>query len=115
MSDAKWNVLYFEEWVKKEELDLIRGHKVDNVFTQPLKPWARTGGKAVQIQLDGTGELNASYIQEIPPGGELAPQRHMYEEMIFILKGRGACSRSRSTPGTSTSTAPGASRRVISR
>ena len=92
MSDAKWNVLYFEEWVKKEELDLIRGHKVDNVFTQPLKPWARTGGKAVQIQLDGTGELNASYIQEIPPGGELAPQRHMYEEMIFILKGRGSTS-----------------------
>ena len=62
MSESKWNVLYFEEWVKKEGLDLIRGHKVEDVFTQPLKPWARTGGKAVQIQLEGTGELNASYM-----------------------------------------------------
>jgi len=69
MAEQQWNRLYFDEWVEKEGLDLIRGHKVDNVFTQPLKPWARTGGSAVQIQLDGTGELNASYICEIPAGG----------------------------------------------
>jgi len=44
MAEQQWNRLYFDEWVEKEGLDLIRGHKVDNVFTQPLKPWARTGG-----------------------------------------------------------------------
>ena len=44
MAEMKWNCLYFDEWVKGEGLDLIRGHKVDDVFTQPLKPWARTGG-----------------------------------------------------------------------
>ena len=60
MAEVKWNCLYFDEWVKGEGLDLIRGHKVDDVFTQPLKPWARTGGNAVQIQLHGTGELNAA-------------------------------------------------------
>lgn len=92
MTEQKWNVLYFEEWVKKEGLELIRGYKVDNVFTQPLRPWARTGGRAVEIQLEGTGELNAAYIQEIPPGKELSPQRHLYEEMIFILGGRGSTS-----------------------
>lgn len=64
MAEQKWNVLYFEEWVKKEGLELIRGYKVDNVFIQPLRPWARTGGHAVQIQLEGTGELNAAYIKE---------------------------------------------------
>ncbi len=92
MAEQQWNRLYFDEWVKKEGLDLIRGHKVDNVFTQPLKPWARTGGSAVQIQLDGTGELNAAYICEIPAGGELKPQRHVYEEMIFVLRGSGSTS-----------------------
>ena len=40
MAEMKWNCLYFDEWVKREGLDLIRGHKVEDVFTQPLKPWA---------------------------------------------------------------------------
>ena len=90
MAEMKWNCLFYDEWVKKEGLDLIRGHKIDDVFTQPLKPWARTGGNAVQIQLQGTGELNAAYICEIPPKKELSPQKHMYEEMVFILTGQGS-------------------------
>jgi len=92
MAEVKWNCLYFDEWVKKEGLDLIRGTKIDNVYTQPLKPWARTGGKAVQIQLVGTGEMNSAYICEIPAAGELKPQKHLYEEMIFVLSGRGSTS-----------------------
>lgn len=92
MSDVKWNVLYFEEWVKKEGLDLIRGYKVDNLYTQPLKPWARIGGKAAMIMLDGCGEIDAAYVCEIPAGGQLKSQKHLYEEMVFVLKGRGSTS-----------------------
>jgi quercetin dioxygenase-like cupin family protein len=90
MAEVKWNCLYYDEWVKREGLDLIRGYKIDDVFTQPLKPWARTGGYAAHIQLQGTGELNSAYICEIPAKGELKPQKHMYEEMVFILSGRGS-------------------------
>lgn len=90
MAEPQWNSFYFEEWVQKEGLDLIRGPKLDNVFTQPLKPWPRRGGYGVQIQLDGTGEVNAAYICEIPPGNELKPERHLYEELIYVLKGSGS-------------------------
>ncbi|NIO08127.1 MAG: hypothetical protein GTO40_09055, partial [Deltaproteobacteria bacterium] len=55
MAAPRWNVLYFEDWVEREGLDLIRGTVVKNVYTQPLKPWKRTGGTGVMIQLDGTG------------------------------------------------------------
>jgi uncharacterized RmlC-like cupin family protein len=88
--EPQWYRLYFDEWVARDGLDLIKGAKVDDVFTMPLKPWARTGGNAVQIQLDGTGDLNAAYVQEIPPGKHLAPMRHVYEEMVYVLGGRGA-------------------------
>jgi quercetin dioxygenase-like cupin family protein len=88
----QWNRLYFDEWVAREGLDLIRGYKVDDVYTVPLKPWARRGGYGVQIQLDGTGEMNAAYVCEIPPGQQLAPERHVYEEIIYVLKGRGSTS-----------------------
>jgi mannose-6-phosphate isomerase-like protein (cupin superfamily) len=86
----QWNRLYFDEWVAREGLDLIRGYKVDNVYTVPLKPWARVGGNAVHIQLEGTGELNSAYVCEIPPGKQLHPQRHLYEELTFVLSGRGS-------------------------
>jgi quercetin dioxygenase-like cupin family protein len=86
----QWNRLYFDEWVAREGLDLMRGTRVENVYTVPLKPWARTGGPAVQIMLDGTGEQNAAYVQEIPPGKELAPQKHLYEELVYVLAGRGS-------------------------
>jgi quercetin dioxygenase-like cupin family protein len=92
MAERRWHQLYFEEWVAREGLDLIGGHRIENVYALPLKDWERTGGKAVQIQLDGTGELNAAYVQEIAPGGQLKPQRHLYEELIYVLTGRGATS-----------------------
>jgi len=118
MAAPRWNVLFFEDWVEREGLDLIRGTIVKNVYTQPLKPWKRTGGSGVMIQLDGTGDLDAAYICEIPLGGELNPEKHFYEDLIFVLKGRTtlsgrkvACSRSRSMPGISILMARGTSPR----
>jgi quercetin dioxygenase-like cupin family protein len=92
MAERRWHSLYFDEWVAREGLDLIRGWKVEDVYTVPLKYWARTGGNAVQIQLDGTGELNAACVCEIPPGKDLAPMRHLYEELVYVLSGRGSTS-----------------------
>jgi uncharacterized RmlC-like cupin family protein len=89
---AKWNSLYFREWVAREGLDLIGGYKVDDIYTVPLKPWARNGGNAVWIELDGTGDMDAALVCEIPPGKELAPQRHLYEALVYVLSGRGITS-----------------------
>ena len=46
-----WHRLYFDDWVEREGLELIKGHKVENVFTQPLRSWRRTGALAVQPSL----------------------------------------------------------------
>ncbi len=92
MADLQWNSLYYDEWVRREGLDLIRGNAVKDVFSEPLKPWARVGGSAVHVQLQGSGDLNAACICEIPAGGKLEPQRHMYEELTYILNGNGSTS-----------------------
>src|SRR5688572_24045867 len=92
MAEQQWHRLYFDEWVANEGLDLIRGFAVDDVYTVPLKRWARTGGHAVQIQLDGTGDQNAAYVCEIPPGKHLEPIKHLYEEVVYVLSGRGSTS-----------------------
>lgn len=84
------NRFWYDSWVEREGLDLIRAIKVKDVYTVPLKPWPRTGSKATHIMLEGTGDLNAAYVCEIAPGTATEPLRHMYEELVYILKGRGS-------------------------
>ena len=63
---------------------------VPDVTGLPREPWARTGGKGTFIQLVGTFESERGlYVAEIPGGGALNPEKHLYEEEIFVLQGNG--------------------------
>jgi oxalate decarboxylase/phosphoglucose isomerase-like protein (cupin superfamily) len=89
---ATERVTPYERWVKSQGLDIIPALYVPNLRTVELKPWARRGGKGVFINHDASRTTNDSYVCEIPPGGKLAPQRQLYEEMILVLSGRGSTS-----------------------
>jgi mannose-6-phosphate isomerase-like protein (cupin superfamily) len=80
----------YERWIRDEErLPVVRGHGVTDVNALELGPWARLGGRGAYIQLQGMEGLTGMYVGEIPPGGALEPERHMYDELIYILSGRG--------------------------
>jgi len=80
----------YQAWQQAEGLPVIRGFYVEDLRTVEVAPWPRKDGKGVFIDLEGTGGTNDAYVCEIAPGARLAPQRHMYEEVIYVLKGRGA-------------------------
>src|SRR2546428_557658 len=79
-------------WVRGEGLDIISAHYVASLHTVELKPWPRRGGNAVFINHEASRTSNDCYVCEIPPGRRLAPVRHLFEEMIFVLDGRGSTS-----------------------
>ena len=81
---------FYKEWVLSQGIPVIEGYFVDDVNSLKLEPWEQKGGDGAIITLIGAGESNDAYVCEIPPGKNLKPERHIYEEMIFILKGRGA-------------------------
>jgi len=80
----------YEEWVETEGIPVLKGFFVEDVRTVPVEPWARRGGLGCYINLEGTGGTLDAYVCEIPPGSQTTPQRHLFEELIFVLSGRGA-------------------------
>jgi oxalate decarboxylase/phosphoglucose isomerase-like protein (cupin superfamily) len=80
----------YTRWVRNDGLDIISAHYIANLHTVELKPWARRGGKGVYINHEASRTSNDCYVCEIPPGGKLAPQRQLFEEMIYVLDGRGS-------------------------
>lgn len=80
----------YQRWVESEGIPIIRDFYIQDIRKVPLKPWERKGGLGVYLNLIGTGEANDAYICEIPPGKSLKPQRHLFEEMIYVVQGRGA-------------------------
>lgn len=80
----------YERWIKQEGVPIFRGYGLDDVQTVRLGPWKRLGGQGAFIQLIGMEGLTGLYVGEIPPGGALSAERHLYDELIYILDGRGA-------------------------
>src|SRR5438105_6737534 len=77
-------------WVKSDGLEIQNAMYVANLHTVELKPWASRGGKGVFLNHDASRTSNDSYVCEIAPGRELAPRRQLFEEMIYVLDGRGS-------------------------
>lgn len=80
----------YTRWVGHQGLDIISAHYVRNLRSVDLKPWPRRGGRGVYINHEASRTSNDCYVCEIPAGGELAPQRQLFEEMIYVLDGRGS-------------------------
>ncbi|MGH9894148.1 MAG: hypothetical protein ACREA0_19635, partial [bacterium] len=59
---------YYEEWVEREGLEIVRGFFVDDLGRLPLRPWERVGASAVHIDLEGTGDLVGAFVCQIDPG-----------------------------------------------
>ena len=80
----------YERWKEAEGLPTIRGLSVPSLMDVELTPWASRGGSGIFVNLMGTDGFNDTYICEIPPGKSLNPIKHIYEETVFVVKGRGA-------------------------
>lgn len=93
-----WKLTPYEKWVHDEGLQVHTQQLVENIHTIGVEPWERTGTNAALLDLtadplDGALVNNQGTIRfvcEIPPSGTFKMERHMYEEIFFVLKGRGA-------------------------
>ena len=84
------NIPYYEKWQKGEGIPIVKDFFIQDLKKVPVAHWDRTGGDGAFINMDGAGQATGAYVCEIAPGKSLKHQRQIYEEMIYVLKGRGA-------------------------
>ena len=77
-------------WLQREGVRLIVDYAFNDLNTVELGPWDRKGGSGAVINIPNDTIPNDAQIVEIRPGSSSEPEHHMYEEMIYVLSGRGA-------------------------
>lgn len=80
----------YQDFVKQEGVPLYEGSALEDLATLPLKDWERRGGKCAYTKLGNQEEKFNLQIVEIPPRGELKAEHHMYDSVMYVMKGRGA-------------------------
>src|SRR6266478_3332482 len=84
----------FDQFLEWEQLPVMRNFVVGDIRKIEVAPWRRRGGLGCYIILGHPKDSPnaAAYVCEISAGQSLQPQKQMFEEMIYVLKGRGATS-----------------------
>ena len=81
---------FYQAWQETEGLPIYSGYFVEDLCSVVLGDWPRLGGLGAFINLEGAGRACDAYLFEIEPGQASQPERHLYEEVVLILKGSGA-------------------------
>ena len=84
-----WVGSHYRRFIQNEGVPLYEGSALENLATLPLGDWERRGGKAAYTRLGNQENLNLQIV-EIPPKGELKPERHIYEAVMYVMSGTGA-------------------------
>jgi quercetin dioxygenase-like cupin family protein len=85
----RYGIDAYLDWVAKEGLPVIEDFGCD-LFAVGTSLWPRYDVKAAAVHLKGRGDFANMFLFDIPPGCASAPQRHLYEEVIYVLEGTGS-------------------------
>jgi mannose-6-phosphate isomerase-like protein (cupin superfamily) len=77
------------DWLVAEGIPVTEGFGVD-LLQVPTKRWSRYDVGGAAVHLKGRGDFLNMFVFDIAPSGATAPQRHLYEEVFYVLDGRGS-------------------------
>ena len=81
----------YEQWQQDEGVIIHGGLYIKDLYSLELSDWPRKGVKGAVVYLDGDEDTD-EHVVEIGPAGKTNPERHMFNEVVYVLSGRGATS-----------------------
>ena len=80
---------FYERFMEKEGVPVVEGFGVTDIGSLQLKPWKRLGCDGAYLQLRGLEGITGVYVSRLAAGAASTPERHLYEKVIYILRGEG--------------------------
>ncbi len=87
--NARYGIDSYLEWVAKEGLPVTEDYGVD-LFKVPTADWPRYGCKGAAVHLKGRCDFSNMFLFEIAPGATTVLQKHLYEDVYYVLEGHGS-------------------------
>ncbi|MGD0025179.1 MAG: hypothetical protein ABSC37_11245 [Xanthobacteraceae bacterium] len=78
-------------WAAKEGVPIREDFGVD-LLKVPVASWPRLGVEGGIVNLKGRGDFVSIFVIDLAPGTGTAPQKHVYEEVVYVLSGYGSTS-----------------------
>jgi mannose-6-phosphate isomerase-like protein (cupin superfamily) len=88
MTDARLLTDPYLEWLADQKIPVTEDFGADLLAVETA-PWDLLGANAAVVNLKGRGDFISVIVVEIPPGQSTEPQRHLYEEVVYVLSGHG--------------------------
>ncbi len=89
IAQARLGINSYMEWLAAERLPVIEGLAVD-CFEVETRLWPRSEAGAAVLHMEGRGDFCNMIVHDLGPGKSTSPQRHMFEEVIYVLDGTGS-------------------------
>src|SRR6476469_9635722 len=78
----------YATWAANEGVPITEDFGVD-LLTVPTAPWARFGVDGGIVHLKGRGDFVSIFVLDLAPGANSSPQKHLFEEVVYVLSGHG--------------------------
>jgi hypothetical protein len=79
----------YATWAAGEGIPIVEDFGVD-LIKVATAPWPRFGVDGAIVHLKGRGDFVSIFVLDLAPGTETSPQKHLYEEVVYVLSGHGS-------------------------
>lgn len=88
IAELKYLLDVYGNWAKAEGVPIHEGLSVD-LSTATVAPWRRLGVDGALVHLSGRGDFASLFLLEIKGGAGTALQKHLFEEIVYVVGGNG--------------------------
>jgi mannose-6-phosphate isomerase-like protein (cupin superfamily) len=76
-------------WAENEAVPITEDFGID-LLKVPTAAWPRFGVEGGIVHLKGRGDFVSIFVLDLAPGAKTEPQRHLFEEVVYVLSGYGS-------------------------
>ena len=93
----------YDRWVTAQGIPVHEGYQVSDLRTLPLGDWPERGCAAAFLKLSGQEAVSEARVSEIAAGRTLPPLKFGFDELVYVIEGRGLTTVSNEDGGPATS------------